>query len=91
MSTAINLLDRNSESRKVLWAILAAFFIHLLVAFSLATFSGRLAPLPEVEDKPAELTIVNVMPDAGAGPEECAIHGDPGVEKISRSSEGKNI
>ena len=43
MSTAINLLDRNSESRKVLWAVLAAFFIHLLVAFSLATFSGRLS------------------------------------------------
>ena len=62
MSTAINLLDRNSESRKVLWAILAAFFIHLLVALLLATFSGRLAPLPEVEEKPAELTIVNVMP-----------------------------
>ena len=62
MSIAINLLDRNSESRKVLWAVLASFFIHLLVAFSLATFSGKLAPLPEVEDKPAELTIVNVMP-----------------------------
>ena len=62
MSTAINLLDRNSESRKILWAVLASIFIHLLVAFSLATFSGKLAPLPEVEDKPAELTIVNVMP-----------------------------
>jgi len=62
MSIAINLLDRNSESRKILWAVLAAFFIHLVVAFSLATFSGKLAPLPEVEDKPAELTIVNVMP-----------------------------
>jgi outer membrane biosynthesis protein TonB len=62
MSIAINLPDRNSESRKILWAVLASLFIHLLVAFSLATFSGKLAPLPEVEDKPAELTIVNVMP-----------------------------
>jgi outer membrane biosynthesis protein TonB len=62
MLTAINLLDRNSESRKILWAVLASLFIHLLVAFSLATFSGRLAPLPVVEDKPAELTIVNIMP-----------------------------
>lgn len=62
MSIAINFLDRISESRKVLWAILAAFFIHLVVAFSLATFSGRFESLPEVEDKPAELTIVNVMP-----------------------------
>lgn len=62
MSTAINLLDRNSESRKILWAVLASVFIHLLAAFSLATFSGKLAPLPEVEEKPAELTIVNVMP-----------------------------
>ena len=62
MSIAINVLDRNSESRKILWAVLASIFIHLLVAFSLATFSGKLAPLPEVEDKPAELTIVNVMP-----------------------------
>src|SRR4051812_17498336 len=62
-SAAINLLDRHSsENRKILWAVLASLFIHLLVAFSLATFSGKVTPLPDVEEKPSELTIVNVMP-----------------------------
>jgi outer membrane biosynthesis protein TonB len=62
MSTAINVLDRNSESRKILWALLAAVLIHLLIAFSLATFGGRLMTSAEPEDKPPELTIVNVVP-----------------------------
>ena len=34
-----------SESRKILWALLAALFIHLLVAFSLAAFGGRLTTI----------------------------------------------
>jgi outer membrane biosynthesis protein TonB len=61
-STAINLLDRPGENRKILWAVLASLLIHLLVAFSLATFSGQMAAPPEVEEKPSELTIVNVLP-----------------------------
>ena len=62
MSSAINVLDRNSEARKVLWALLAAFLIHLLVAFSLAAFGGKLVTSAEPEEAPPELTIVNVVP-----------------------------
>jgi outer membrane biosynthesis protein TonB len=62
MSTAINVLDRNSDSRKILWALLASFLLHLLVAFSLAAFGGKLMTSAEPEDKPPELTIVNVVP-----------------------------
>jgi len=62
MSTAINVLDRNSEARKVLWALLAALLIHLLIAFSLAAFGGRLTSSADIADKTPELTIVNVVP-----------------------------
>ena len=62
MSTAIPFLDRNSEARKILWALLAALFIHLLIAFSLAAFGGKLTSSAELENKPPELTIVNVVP-----------------------------
>lgn len=60
MSTAINLIDRSNDHRKILWAILASVFIHLVVAFSLATFGGKLTSAPELEEKPAELTIMQV-------------------------------
>ena len=62
MSTAINILDRNSDSRKILLAVLASVFIHLVVAFSLAQFGGKLTVSSEPEDKPAELTIMEVAP-----------------------------
>ncbi len=55
-------MKRTSDSRRVLWAVLASIFIHLAIAFSLAGFANRLAPLPEVEeeDKPVELTMVDL-------------------------------
>jgi outer membrane biosynthesis protein TonB len=62
MSTAINVLDRNSDARKILWALLASFLLHLLVAFSLATFGGKLTTSAEPDERPPELTIVNVVP-----------------------------
>jgi outer membrane biosynthesis protein TonB len=61
-------MRRKRESRKVLWAILASIFIHLAVAFSLAAFGSKLSPLPEPEDKPVELTIVDVAPAAAVVP-----------------------
>src|ERR1041384_148934 len=63
MSLAINLMERESEGRKVLWALLAAILIHLVIAFSLAAFGHKFsASFPVAEDRPAELTIVNVAP-----------------------------
>jgi len=56
------LLDRKQEFRKVFWALVAALLIHLLVAFALAAFGGAFSSATPVEDKPAELTIVDLAP-----------------------------
>src|SRR6266571_1920192 len=54
------ILDRKQEARKVLWALLAALFIHLLVAFTLAGLGGVFSPPLPVEEKPVELTIIDL-------------------------------
>jgi len=53
-------IDRKEEARKVLWALLAALFIHLVVAFSLAVLGGTFSPAFPVEEKPVELTLVDL-------------------------------
>ncbi len=72
MSTAEFIIDhsaddaaeRKQEVRKVLWAFLAALFLHLLVAFSLAAWSGALSPAFPAEEKPIELTFVDLATPA---------------------------
>ena len=54
--------DHEYDARTVLWALLAAIAIHLAVAFLLATFSGVFSPAVPFEDKPAELTLVDLSP-----------------------------
>src|SRR4029450_5320145 len=54
-----SLRDHEYETRTVLLALLAAILIHLLVAFFLAAFGGVFSPTLPIEDKPAELTLVN--------------------------------
>ena len=56
--------DHEYEARTVLFALLAAILIHLLVAFFLAAFGGVFSPATPVEDKPAELTFVDLSPAA---------------------------
>ncbi|HJT82154.1 MAG TPA: hypothetical protein VJ719_13235, partial [Chthoniobacterales bacterium] len=59
--------DRKQEARKILWAFLAALVIHVIIGFLLAILSAvQSIPLPE-EDKPVELTIVD-MPVAPTKP-----------------------
>src|SRR5437879_13705390 len=55
-------IDRKQEARKVLWALLAALFIHLVVAYTLAALGGAFSPLLPVEEKPAQLTLVDLPP-----------------------------
>ena len=43
-------------------ALLVAILIHLVVAFFLAAFGGVFSPAAPVEDKPAELTLVDLAP-----------------------------
>jgi hypothetical protein len=54
--------DHEYDARTVLWALLAAIAIHLVVAFLLAAFSGVFSPTVPFEDKPAELTLVDLSP-----------------------------
>jgi outer membrane biosynthesis protein TonB len=61
--------ERKKEMRKILWALMAALCIHLLIGYSLAVFGGLLyAPFSvhEEEDKPVELTFVNLATPAPA-------------------------
>jgi outer membrane biosynthesis protein TonB len=53
-------IDRKQEARKVLWALLAALFIHLVVAYSLAVLGGTFSPALPIEEKPVELTLVDL-------------------------------
>ena len=59
-----SLRDHEYETRTVLLAVLAAILVHLLVAFFLATFGGVFSPAAPVEEKPAELTLVDLAPTA---------------------------
>ena len=59
-----SLRDHEYETRTVLFAILAAILIHLLVAFFLAAFGGVFSPTTPVEDKPSELTFMDLAPAA---------------------------
>src|SRR6266699_6151321 len=54
--------DHEYDARTVLWALLAAIAIHLAVAFLLAAFSGVFSPTIPFEEKPAELTLMDLSP-----------------------------
>ena len=54
--------DHEYETRTVLLAVLAAILLHLLVAFFLATFGGVFSPAAPIEEKPVELTFVDLAP-----------------------------
>jgi outer membrane biosynthesis protein TonB len=59
-----SLRDHEYEGRTVLLALFAAILIHLLVAFFLAVFGGIFSPTTPVEDKPSELTFMDLAPTA---------------------------
>jgi outer membrane biosynthesis protein TonB len=53
--------EKKAEVRKIFWALLAALFLHLLIGYGIATFSGVFSsPVVMEEDKPVELTIVDL-------------------------------
>lgn len=63
------MMERGSERRKVLWAVLASILVHLLVAYSLAAFGNRTSALPVAEeDKPVELTVMDLTTPPPAVP-----------------------
>lgn len=53
--------DRRRERKRVWLAVLGSLFVHLLVAFSLAAFGASRGPaLPTEDDKPVELTMIDL-------------------------------
>src|SRR5213083_1562429 len=54
--------DHEYDARTISWALLAAILIHLVVAFLLAAFSGVFSPSVPFEEKPAELTFMDLSP-----------------------------
>src|SRR6058998_1719905 len=61
-----SLRDHEYDARTISWALLAAILIHLVVAFLLAAFSGVFSPTVPVEEKPAELTLVDLSPTSAS-------------------------
>src|SRR6266567_1262292 len=59
-----SLRDHEYQTRTILLAVLVAILIHLLVAFFLAAFGGVFSPATPVEDKPVELTFVDLASTA---------------------------
>jgi outer membrane biosynthesis protein TonB len=52
--------ERRQEARKIVWAVLAALVIHVIIGFLLAILSTvQTVPMPEEDDKPVEMTIVD--------------------------------
>ena len=63
-------MQPRSERQKILWAVCLSLLLHLVVGVSIASFGDKLQPsLPE-DEKPVELTIVEVapMPTPPTGP-----------------------
>jgi hypothetical protein len=55
-------MQPRSERQKILWAIFLSLLLHVVVGVSIASFGDKLQPsLPE-DEKPVELTIVDLAP-----------------------------
>src|SRR6202040_85964 len=55
-------MQPRSERQKILWAVFLSLLLHLVVGVSIASFGDKLQPrLPE-DEKPVELTIVDLAP-----------------------------
>src|SRR6266576_3867369 len=56
-------MQPRSERQKILWAVFVSLLLHLVVGVSIASFGDKLQPsLPE-EEKPVELTIMELAPN----------------------------
>ncbi len=53
-------MNAKRERRLVWWAVIASLFVHVIVALSLASFNSAFGPTPLEEDKPVELTVVDL-------------------------------
>jgi outer membrane biosynthesis protein TonB len=59
--SADDAIEKKQEVKKIGWALLAALFLHLVIGYVIAASHGLFASAtPIEEDKPVELTIVDV-------------------------------
>jgi len=54
------MMEQTKERRKLGLAIVISLFLHLVVGYSLAAFGGAFTPALPLEEKPVELTIVDM-------------------------------
>ena len=67
--SADDLEDRKQEAHKIIWALLAAVALHLLIGLGIALSSGLFSsPIQVDEDKPIELTMVDLSTPAPTVP-----------------------
>ncbi len=64
--------DRRAELRKIGWALFAALVIHLIIGTLIAAFHDKLFTRvePVEEDKPMEMTMVDLPPTPAATPQK---------------------
>src|SRR5438046_4626168 len=55
-------MQPRSERQKILWAVFVSLLLHLLVGVSIASFGDKLQPSPPEDEKPVELTIMDLAP-----------------------------
>ena len=82
--------EKKGELRKIALALLAAIFLHLLMGFLLATFSGlffsKATPVEEEEDKPVELTMVNLPAQEVAPPQKNSMFMETDESKATKEA-----
>ena len=86
-------MQPRSERQKILWAVFLSLLLHLVVGVSIASFGDKLQPsLPE-DEKPVELTIVDVAPiaDSTDRAKEHAIYRYDGADRDKGRAKRKNV
>src|SRR4051794_27111049 len=81
------LIDREYDARAILWALLAAILIHLVIAFLLAAFGGVSSPPFPMEEKPFELTFVDLSPASLASKNSAFVETDESKKSVEPPKE----
>ncbi|MEY2530966.1 MAG: hypothetical protein QOI96_1051 [Verrucomicrobiota bacterium] len=76
--------ERRDEPRKILFALLAALLLHLIVGYSIAVSGGLFSSQPVAEeDKPMELTMVDLSTPAPATKKNTMFMDTPDSKKVA--------
>jgi hypothetical protein len=83
--------DRRQEARKIFWALLAALFIHLVIGYALATFNGMFSSAVPLEEKPIELTMVDLSTPAPIAPKNSMFMETPESKQSAQEPKEKTF